>query len=820
VSHTLRDAIRALRATPLVSAVALLSLAFGIGANTAIFSLVNSLLLRSLPVREPARLVLVTYGDETPRSWTNPIWEEIRARPELFGGALAWGSARFDLAQGGETELVNGAWASGGFFRVLGVPAVLGRTFTDQDDARGGGPDGPVAVISYGFWHRRFGGAEDVIGRPLSLNRTAYTIVGVAPPEFFGTDVGRTVDIVVPIGTEPVMRGSESTLDRRSTWWLNVMARLKPGQTVAAAEAALDAAHPGIREATMPQDWRAEDRAQYLDEGFSLVPAATGNSFLRTRYWRPLVTLQVVVGLVLLIACANIANLQLARATARRHELSVRQALGASRLVLARQLLAESLLLSAAGAVLGLAFAHWGSRLMVRQISTTANAVFLDLSLDWRVLAFTAAAAAATAVLFGTAPALLGTRVQPADVLKEQGRGAGGHRMRMGGTLVVAQVSLSLILAVAAGLFVRTFQSLATLDLGFDRDPVLVVSVGAQRTAVAAADRAQFYQRLVDAVSAVPGVRSVAASAVTPVSGSTWQYDVEVVGEERPADTRGVYVNLVSPNWFATYGTSLLAGRDFDLRDATGAPRVALVNQAFTRKYLKGGNPIGRVMREIHVFAGEDPPPAEIVGLVADAVYRSLRDPVPPTVYWALAQRDLPSSISLSVRASGGPPASLSRSISRALGDVNSNLTLTFRPLAEQVNAALVQERLVAMLSGFFGALALVLAGVGLYGVTAYAVNRRRGELGIRLALGAAPSGVVQLVLRRVGWLVGLGVLLGTLVTWLVAPLVRALLYDLEPRDPLTLGVAASLLVAVGLLAGWIPARRAARIDPVETLRE
>ncbi len=815
-----RNAFRALRATPLVSAVAILSLALGIGANTAIFSIVNSLLLRALPVRQPERLVMLAAGDNRQWSWTNPIWEQIRDRPELFDGALAWGTTRFDLAQGGETEPVNGIWASGSFFGVLGVPAILGRTFDEADDARGGGPDGPVAVISYGYWQRRYGGAAAVIGRSLSLNRTAYTIVGVAPADFFGTDVGRTFDVVVPLGTEVTMRGPQHRLDQRSFWWLTVMARLKPGQSIEAATAALRAAQPQVSESTRPQFWTGKGSGGFLSDPFSLLPAATGNSFLRARYQRPLLTLMVVVGLVLLIACANIANLLLARTTARRHELSVRQALGASRWRLARQLLAESLVLAGLGAGLGLVFARWGSGLLVRQLSTSTTTVFLDLTLDLRVLGFTAAAAVGTALLFGTAPALGATRLAPADALKEQGRGVGGGRMRVSGSLVVAQVALSLVLVVAASLFVRTFSRLATLDTGFDADPVLVVNLEAERSAVAPADRPALYERVRQATLALPGVANAGVSVVTPVSGSTWQYGVEILGEPAPETENRVYVNLVTPAWFATYGTRLLAGRDFDDRDRAGAPRVAIVNQTFAGRFLNAANPIGCMVRE----AGGPPPqpaPAEVVGLVEDAVYRSLRDPVPPTLYLAVAQWERPETfVALSLRSAVGGSASLTRSVADAIGQVDRDLTLTFRPLADQVNAALTQERLVAMLSGFFGGLALLLAGLGLYGVTAYAVHRRRGELGIRMALGAAPDGVVRLVLRRVALLVGTGVLLGALASWWAAPLVRTLLYGVDPRDPLMFAVAALVLAVIGAFAGWMPARRAARIDPVETLRE
>jgi putative ABC transport system permease protein len=819
--NEIRQAFRAMRAAPIVSAVAILSLALGIGANTAMFSILDSLLLRSLPVHDPQRLVLV--GQLPSRTyWTNPIWEAVRDRPELFDGALAWSSTRFNLSQSGPTEFVDGVWTSGRYFDVLGVPAILGRTWTVEDDRRGGGPEGAVVVISYAFWQRRFGGASDVIGRPLIVERVPFTIVGVTPPGFFGLDVGRTFDVAIPLGTEPLIRGTESSLDRRSNWWLNVIGRLRDDQSLEAAQTLLRAAQPHIREATMPQDWREDDKQNYLKEALSLTPAATGNSGLRTRYQRPLTTLMVVVGLVLLIACANIANLLLARATARRHELSVRLALGASRGRLARQLLGESLVLSGLGAALGLVFATWFSGLLVRQLSTATSNVHLELTLDWRVLGFTAAVAIATAVIFGTVPALRSTRVDPNDAMKAQGRGiAGQGRFSLGNLLVITQVALSMVLIVGAGLFLRTFSSLATLPLGFDRRPVLVAAVNLQPLRLEPEARWHVLSRLRDAAASTPGVQHAAISVVTPMSGSSWQYQLELLdGKPIEAADKGVYVNLVSRDWFKTYGTRLIAGRDFTSADKPGAGTVAIVNEAFARRFTGGENPLGRTVREPSRPSAPNPE-REIVGYVADAAYRSLRDPVPPTMYLPFEQNQTPpSSASISVRSATGGPLGLTRVLASALTAVNSGVAITFRPIEDQIDAALTQERLVATLSGFFGVLALLLAALGLYGVTAYAVSRRRAEIGLRMALGAAPSGVVSMVLRRVSLLVGLGIVGGLAASLWAATFVTPLLYGLQPRDPVTLTVAALVLGAIGALAGWIPALRASRIDPARVLRD
>ena len=823
----LRLAIRVLRATPVVTIVAILSLALGIGANTAIFSITDALLLRALPVDRPDRLALLmaipTGAAPGLSAWSNPVWEQIRERRhELFQTAFAFSArtARFNLASTGPTEFVDGLWVSGDYFDGLGVRPLLGRTFTAVDDERGGGPDGAVAVVSYAFWQRRFGGAADVIGRKQVIDRVPFTIIGVMPPGFFGADVGTTFDVAAPLGTEPLMRGRDSFLDRPTTSWLAVMARLKDGQTLSSAQDAMRALQPHIREVTMP-DTSADAKARYMATPLAVEPAALGTSAMRARYRQPMLIILTVVVLVLLIACANLANLLLARAAARRHEFSVRVALGASRWRLARQLLVESLLLSSAGALLGLGIAHWGSRLLVRQLSTYTNTVFLDVQLDWRVLAFTAGVTTVAAFLFGVVPALLASRAEPIGAIREHGRGAsGGRRIGFGGALVAGQVALSLVLIVTAGLFVRTFTSLATRDLGFDRAPVIVARVDVSASVADPSERSALYGRLADAAGALGGVSHAAVSAITPVSGAVIDVVVEI--EDGPSMTQPQNVsfrNVITPSWFATYGTGFQGGRDFNERDRLGSPLVVIVNETFVRRFLPAGTPIGRRIRQ--GLPGRQGPWLEVVGVVADAAYRSVREPVPPTLYVPIAQqKEPPATMSLSVRAANGAPAMLSRSLADVISRVDANVAVTFTPLKQQVDAALVQERMLAMLSAFFGALALLLAGLGIYGIAWFVVSRRRDEIGIRMALGATPARVLQLVLSRLSMLVSIGVVVGLVVCMWASRFVASLLYGVEPRDVVTLASSAAVLAAVGALAGWMPAHRASRIDPAEVLRD
>jgi predicted permease len=841
----LRVALRVLRAAPVVTGVAILSLALGIGANTAIFSLVNSLLLRTLPVAEPERLVILSTDAPGSRrntpAWTYSLWEEIRRRsPQMFDGAVAWSAVgtedRLNLStEGGEVQPVDGAYVSGDFFNTLGVQPFLGRTFTAADDERGGGPDGPVAVISYGMWQRRFGGAASIIGTPLVIERTPFTIIGVTPPEFLGAEVGRSFDVAVPLSANRLIRGKDSVIDGGA--WLYIMVRLKPGQSAETATNLLRSVQPQIRAAVVPGTPPPEANNPalrqladqvFLKNPFTLVPASLGTSQLRRRYEQPLLATLVIVGLVLLIACGNMANLLLARAAARRHELSVRLALGATRWRLVRLLLVEALVLAGVGALGGLAFARWAGPMLVAQLSTSVTRVTLDLSLDWRVLAFTVVVTAATAVTFGIAPAFRARRIAPIDALKDQGHGAlGGARTGLSSGLVVAQVALSMVLIVAAGLLVGTFQRLATLPLGFDSDRVLVANVDVSR-AVDPGNRLPFFQQLVAAVAAVPGIEGAGGSMATPVSGSSMLGFIDLPGAPPPQpepgpvpfwNSRSIMVNQITPGWFATYGTAVRAGRDINERDVQGALPVAVVNEAYVRKFLAGRNPLGEAVTSLESTA----PPRTIVGVVSDAVYVSVRDGIRPTLYIPLAQREAggpTATIQISVRSSAGSPALLAPRVAAALTAVDRNLSFTFRPLQDRIDASLTQERLVALLAGFFGLLALLLAGLGLYGVTSYAVTRRRAEIGIRMALGAEPAGVVRLVLVRVFVLVALGVIIGTTVSVWSTQFLASLLYDLQPRDAVTLASAAATLTVVGAIAGWLPAYRASEIDPAQVLRD
>jgi putative ABC transport system permease protein len=813
LSATARDAARMFRRDRAATVAIVLSLALGIGANIAIFSILNSLVFRSLPVPEADRLVQL-LALPTRSAWSYPQWEQIRARPGLYESATAWTGTQFNLAQRGESNFAAGLWVSGDFFKVFQVRPSLGRLLGAADDVRGS-PEAQVAVVSHGFWQRHFGGSDDAIGARLSLGRLAVTVVGVTPPGFFGPEVGRSFDLILPLSLEAQFRGRGSMLDQRSSWWLSIVARLPAGGTRGSLEAALRSLQPRIREATLPPGLRPEALAAYLVPPITVVPAATGSSYARTRYREPLAIVMAIVALVLFIACANIANLLLARTEMRRHEFAVRLALGASRARLLRQLLFESLILSGMGAIAGIAVAQWGGQFLLQQLAVPGDTMFLPLPIDWRVMAFMVATALATALLFGLAPALRGALVSPSQTLQLRSRTPSSGGRRLAGMLVVAQLAVSLILVVAAGLLVRSFASLSSERLGFDPDAVLTVMLSARPSEVTKDPAPVRIRRVLEEVRAAPGVEAAALSQFIPTGGNQWDNIFEnPPGLSLPESARDVFMNSVSPGWFRTLGTRLLAGRDFDWADAAHSDTLAVVNQTLARTFFPGQDPIGQTLREIGA-PGQDMPAIAVIGVVEDAVYLSAREGTPPTLY-----RFSGSPNTLMVRGADGSSAAFKATVAQAIDRADRDFLVTFNPLAAQVRVTLARERILAMLSGFFGVLAMIVAGLGVYGVMATSVNRRRSEIGVRRALGATEHNIVRLIVGRGAGLVGIGLAVGAAISLWSTTFLESLLYGMSPRDPATIAAAAALLLSVALVAIWLPSRRAARVDPARVLRE
>jgi len=818
----LRLAVRALYASPVVTVVVTLSLALGIGANTAIFSLVNSLLLRSLPVADPGRLALVSTSSPDRQQFSYATFEQIRGHREIFDSALTYtdccGIAILNL-NGGD-QPADRQFVSGDFFTTLGVSAFRGRMLTPADDTLGA-PDGPVAVVSHRLWRSRLGSREDVVGARLSINHVPVTVVGVMPPNFFGVEVGRALDVAIPHRWAAQFTSTPFDDD---TIWLNVMVRLKAGLTIEEAGEALRAVQPQIRTAALPA---GRTSGEFLTDPLTVEAAGVGVSRLRQRFERPLLVIFAVVALVLLVACANVGNLLLARGVARRRELGVRLALGASRWRLVRPLFLEGVLLSVIGAAIGLALVPLASQLLLGLLSTSRDPVALGVGFDWRVLAFTTGATMLTALIFGFAPAFRATRVAPAETMNGQVRGSVGDSFAaLFNSLIVVQVVLSLMLVVVAGLFVQTLHRLGRVSLGFDPDRVTVATVHAPT--VPAEDRAKLFVQLVQAAAGVPGV-AAAGGAMNPplIGGLRGDLVVSAPGTAAPPDAQRIpQVNTVTPGWMSAYGTTILAGRDFGEQDTLATAPVMLVNDAFVRRFAPERDVVGTTF----AVAMRIPPAADfpmgaktIVGVVADTVFRSIREATGPAIYLPLSQWQWPLlqyNIYIGVRSPTGSQASVARNVEAAFRRVSGDVALTFEPLAQQVDESLSADRVLAVLSGAFGVVALLLAGLGLYGVTAYAVARRASEIGVRMALGATRSSVIKMVLTRVALLVGIGVLAGTGVSIWASTLIGSLLYGLEARDPVTLIGAAAVLSTVGALAGWLPAWHASRMDPARALRE
>ena len=817
VLQDVRYALSALRSSPGFAATAILSLALGIGANTAIFSLINAVILKTLPVSHPEQLVELGMKTEDGLSFTNPIWEQVRDRQDVFSGAFAYSPIRLNLAVGGEVRNANTSWVSGDFFRTLGVNPLLGRTIADADDKRG---CPVIGLLSYDFWQREYGGTADVFDRRLTLNSHPVRIVGVAPPGFTGIQVGDAVDIYMPLCGEGALVRENSALDKRANWWLWIFARLKPGISEQQALARMNTLAPQIFAATMPSGYPPDAQKYHLSRRFDLLPGANGYSNVRRDYKAALYTLMAAVGMVLLIACANVANLLISRAAVRRKEIAIRMAIGASRARLIRQLLTESVLLSSMGAVLGVLFAQWASRMLVQFLSTSNSTVVLDLSIDIRVLAFTTAVAVATGVLFGLAPAWQGTRVDPHSAMKANVGGAveSHARFGLGKMLVTVQVALSLVLLIGAGLMLKTFAKLATVDTGFDKNQVLLIRVDPRYASVPPDRRLPLYQELQRRLAAVPGVRSASFADITPVSGSDANQIVHVEGYvPKLRKDMVVWNNSISPGFFASMETPFIAGRDFNEHDTLDAPLVAVINESMASKFF--GSALSAVGKTFRNGWNEISGSIQIVGVVKDTKYTSLRAEGEAIAYYPLSQLPPMRWANFVLRANG-PAASLIPSVKAAVDEVNHDITLQFRTLSVQLDESLGRERLLATLSGFFGALALALAVIGLYGVMSYNVARRRSEIGIRMALGAEQARVLRMVLGEVGILVVAGLALGLAVAVSSMRLIASFLYRLEPNDPTTLVTACVVLAVSAVVAGLLPARRAANLDPMAALRE
>ncbi len=824
ILQDVRYGLRILARTPVITAVAILSLALGIGANTAIFSLIDAVRVRMLPVQKPEELVQVgrlgpKSGNEPSFSFTNTLWEQIRDQQGVFSGSFAWGGTKFDLSNGGAVQIANGLYVSGDYFSTLGVRPAAGHLINLADDQR----DCPgVAVLGYGFWQQHLGGEESAIGSTISLGHHTFPVVGVTAPGFYGLDTGWKYDVAIPICAAEIFDG-KAPIENRSRWWLNIMARQKVGMTPGQLRARLAVISPAVFGGAVPQQWDAEGQKRFLKYTLAGIPASTGTPYFRHQFGEPLNILMAVVGLVLLIACANIASLMLARAAARNKEIAVRKALGATRGRLVRQLLTECILLSSAGAFLGIFFARWGNALLVQYISTLHRQVYLDLSLNARVLSFTVAIAVLTGTLFGVLPAMRSTRVSLSSAMKgsQTGETEPRARFRPGRWIVASQVGLSLVLLVTAGLFLRSFVKLVTQDIGFDPHDVLLVSADLKTAKIPPERQPATYEDIESRLRSLPGVVSAGRSETTPVSGYTWNNNVKVDSPDSPkGDDALVNFNYVSPGYFGTMRSPILAGRNFDETDTSTSTRVAIINSTVARKFFHSENPVGKYFK---VDEGDDPQkPAtlfQVVGLVKDSKYESVRENAEPIAFFPITQ--IPEHVeheTFELRSTS-QVNSLMTAVQESVAAVNKEIPLEFHTLSQQLDDSLVQERLLATLSGFFGSLALLLAMIGLYGALSYMVTLRRAEFGIRLALGARPNAILTLVMSDVLLVLAGGIVGGMLVSFLTVRLLQKMLFGLDAHDLATAVMAIGLLSAAGLLAAYVPARRAMRVDPMMALR-
>jgi predicted permease len=834
----LRYAGRTLRNSPVFTSIAVFSLALGLGANTAIFSLVDQILLRLLPVKEPQELALLTMrGMHYGSNWggnaiSYPMYQDFRDNNKVFTGMFCRFPYRMSLAFSGQTERVSGELVSGTYFQVLGVGAAIGRTFTAEEDHTLSGH--PVAMLSYAYWKSRFAGDPGVLGKQIVLNNHSMTVVGVAQPGFDGVELGNITQVFVPVTMKKEMTpGWDGMKDRR--WrWVNAFGRLKPGMTREAAQASLQPFFRGMLEMEVQEpafrNASAHTREQFLKNVIEVLPGSQGRSYMRRQLQTPLWALLAATGFVLLIACGNVAGLLIARAASRQKEVAIRLALGAGRLRIIRQLLVESLTLSFLGALLGLPLAMWTNRLLLAMLPPETAQLNLVRDPDVRVLAFTIVVACLTGIIFGLIPAWQGTRPSLAPTLKDQaGTVAGaGSPVRLRKGLVTAQVTLSLLLLIGAGLFLRSLRNLRSLGPGFPVDRLIGFEVDPSLNGYDGERGKAFYRRLTEELSALPGVHSVGLASMRILMDNEWDSSVTVEGyNAKPGEGPQPYMNSISPGYFQALGVPILAGRDFNLQDTErvrygpgefdSSPKVAIINEKFAKMYFEGRDPIGR-----RVGFGSDPgtkTPIEIVGVIKDIKYTSLRDEIPVQMFVPYLAGRNAGSMTVYVRATL-EPSQMFALARQKVRELDANLPVYgVRTMDQQISNSLLIERLIAGLSTVFGLLATVLAAIGLYGVMAYTVERRTREIGIRMALGALRRDVVWLVMREVVTLVGIGIVAGLGASWALTKYVQTQLYGVERHDALTMAAATLGLAIVACLAGYVPALRASRSDPMHALR-
>jgi predicted permease len=809
-----RYALRGFTKSPGFTAIAISTLALGIGANTAIFELVDAVRLRSLPLQQPQELAELRIidgnhglgvGNGPYTQFTIPMWQEVRQHHDPFSGVFAWHEADVIVGRFNYGKHVQGLEVSGEFFNVLGIAPWQGRLIEPQDEA---GCELSKVVASYSYWKTQMGSQPITPNTTILVEGRSVQVLGVTPPSFFGLVVGDRFDLAYPTCIPPDVR--------REVFNLSVMGRLKPGWDLARASQYFGALSPGLFESTAPTGYQAETVKQFKSFRLAAYPAGSGVSALRTTYDSSLQLLLAITGLVLLIACANLANLMLARASARQREMAIRMALGASRSRMLRQLLIESGLLAIGGAVLGVALAQPLSRLLVTSLDTSQYSIHLAIATDWRVLLFAAVVAALTCIVFGTIPAMRGASADPIIALKSGERGIAGNRERFSvqRSMVVTQIAVSMVLLVGALLFVRSYRNLMTLDPGMRESGITIGYFGFDELKLKPENEAEFKRQLVEVVRNIPGVQNAAVTTNVPLSGSTWSHGVHVGAIED-----GSRFTYADPRYFATMGIPLLTGRGFTDADTNGAPLVLIVNQVFIRKFIGTADPIGQL---VHVMPEPQYPARtyQIVGTIPDTKYNDLRADTEPIAFVPAAQLPVEAQgpwAAVMIASNIGP--GVNTAVRRTLESKYPGMILRFGDFQQGIRDNLVGDRMMAMLSGFFGLLAALLVVVGLYGVLSYFITRRRNEIGIRIALGARRGQVIALVMRDTAAMLLIGIILGTALALIAGRAATTMLFGLKPYDLTTLAFATLLLAIIAVLASWLPALKASKLDPVAALR-